>query len=131
MSLKLNDYECLVCGHVFETMAYDDATVYCRKCGSYTKRLISVPGVNTANQDAEWIRSVREVVDKDGGPHCREFLKNPTRENLHTWMKVEGVRHFEQGEPIKPPPVDMERLTREVVMRDRERNRLEVRSDAV
>ena len=130
---KLNDYECKLCGFVFEAMTFGDELnpegndiIYCKRCGGYTKRLISVPGVNTYNQDAPWIRSVREVVDKDGGPHCQEFLKHPTRDNLNNWMKVEGVRHFEKGEPIKPTPTDTSKIEKEVWEKHRKRHRIEV-----
>jgi len=127
MSLKLYDYECKLCEYIFEALADENTIVYCKKCGGYTKRIISAPGGTNANQDADWIRSVREVVDKDGGPHCQEFLKWPTRGNLEKWMKVEGIRHFEKGEAVRPPPVDTRRVEKEVWEKHQARNRLEVR----
>jgi len=128
MSLKMYDYKCESCGYVFEELGEDNAIVYCKKCRCYTKRILGVPGGTNANQDAEWIRSVREVVDKEGGAHCQEFLKNPTRGNYNKWKKVEGVRDFEQGEkPRKPDPVDVAAITKDVWRRDQERNRITVR----
>ncbi len=123
----LYDYQCKGCEYVFEKFVPENTTVYCPKCGFYTKRILGVPGGTNANQDAKWIRSVREVVDKDGGPHCQEFLKRPTRENYENWKKVEGIRDFEQGEkPGKPPPVDMEKIEREVWEKHQKRHRIEV-----
>ena len=36
------------------------------------------------NQDADWIKSVVDVVDKDDkSPHVQEFIRNPTRDNMN------------------------------------------------
>lgn len=52
-----------------------------------------------ANEDAPWIRSVLEVVDKDSTkPHVVAFRENPTRTNYNLWMKGEGLRPLENGE---------------------------------
>ena len=96
--MPLYDYECLSCKTVFEKLAGVNETVYCPNCDFESKRLISVPGVNCSNDDAEWIRSVTEVVDKEGGPAAQQFLKNPTRTNYKAWMRAEGLRHWEKGE---------------------------------
>lgn len=96
------DYECQQCGYIWESMAaVDEEVIPCvnPRCGGTAKRLIGVSCVHTANQDSAWIRSVREVVEKDSGKrHCEEFLKNPTRKNYQTWMKKENLRHRELGE---------------------------------
>jgi hypothetical protein len=99
------------CGLVFETIANIDEQVDCLRCGFSAKRLIAASGVNTANQDADWIRSVLDVVDKDSSkPETREFLKRPTRDNMHNWMRAEGVRHYEKGERKRPPEMDMSKV---------------------
>jgi hypothetical protein len=41
-------------------------------------------------------------------------------------MKVEGVRHYEQGESIKPSPVDTRKIEKEVWEKYQERNRIEI-----
>ena len=122
----LYDYECKLCGHIFEKLSTENSIVYCEMCEGYTKRLISAPGGTNANQDADWIRSVCEVVDKNGGAHCQEFLKRPTRDNLNKWMKKEGIRHFEQGEPIRHAPVNTRGIEREVLEKARKRDRIEI-----
>lgn len=124
--MPVYDWECLKCGTVFEAIRQVDETADCPNCGGETKRLISVPGVNCHNEDADWIRSVTEVVDKEGGRAAQEFLKNPTRTNYHNWMREEGIRPFEKGESIKPAPVDTSRIEREVIERHRQRNRIEI-----
>jgi len=126
--MPIYDVECPGCGWAGEVIANVNDMIDCPLCGATAKRIISVSGVNTFNEDAEWIRSVREVVDKEGGPHCQEFLTHPTRENLHTWMQVEGVRHMDPGErPSRPPPVDMDRITKDMMSRRQARERIEVR----
>ena len=122
----LYDYKCKGCDYVFESLVPENTIIYCPKCGFNTTRLISVPGGTNANQDAKWIRSVLEVVDKDGSRAAQEFHKRPTRDNLKTWMKEDGVRHFEQGEPIKPDPVDTSKIDKEVWEKYQKRHRIEV-----
>ena len=125
--MPLYEMKCLFCGYEFETIANIGQIVNCPECDFQCKRLISIHGMNLAKQDAEWIRSVREVVDKEGGPAAQEFLKRPTRDNLHAWMKAEGVRHMEPGEkPRKPDPPNMDRIQKEVWEKHQKRNRLEV-----
>lgn len=124
----LNDFLCTSCGHVeeqFETKR----TIKCSKCGKDSKKLISVSGVNTFTQDARWIRSIREVVEKGSGKqHCEEFLKDPTRKNYQNWMKGEGLRHLEPGEKaVKPDEAaDHRRITKEVYDKHRKRCALEI-----
>jgi putative FmdB family regulatory protein len=127
--MPLYDYECEdgSCCALFETLAGIDEHVECPYCGFSAKRLISVSGVNVANQDAEWIRSVTEVVDKDSNkPATREFLKEPTRKNYHAWMKSEGIRPYEPGERKTPPKQDMEKVYRDVWHKYKERERMSI-----
>jgi putative FmdB family regulatory protein len=111
------------CGALFEILAAADEQVTCPYCGFSCKRLISASGVNTANQDADWIRSVTEVVDKESSkPEAREFLRHPTRDNMHNWMKAEGIRHYESGESLRPPKRDMSKINDHVMREYQERN---------
>ena len=100
MSLKLWDFECPKCGSVFEDIV--EMGVYKTRClvcmDADADRIFTPSGCHTGNQDADWIRSVVDVVDKDDkSPHVQEFIRNPTRDNLNTWMKKEGLRHAEIG----------------------------------
>ena len=127
----LVDFECPECGFVFEEITDSSVVKFlCPNCGCQdAKRIISVGDVYTANEDTAWLRTVREVVDKDPNkPHCQEFLKNPTRTNYKRWMQGEGIRPLETGEPMKPPPVDISNLQKEVFKNYRKRNRIEVRT---
>jgi putative FmdB family regulatory protein len=125
------DYQCSECEHTHEAIAmYDEIERNCTKCGQKAKRIISLSGVNTANDDAPWIRSVLDVVDKESkAPHVAEFVKNPTRANYKRWMKGEGLRHCEPGEEHRrPQEPDTSGLDKQLWERHRERNKLHVRT---
>lgn len=98
--MPIYDYKCDSCGHEFEAIAkIDERVTQCPVCGVETNhRLCTCTGGNASNEDVPWIRTVREVVDKEGGAHCQEFLKDPTRSNFKNWQKKEGVRFLEPGE---------------------------------
>lgn len=128
MSLIVHDFECEACSLIEERIV-DRGTehVECSKCGNLARKIISSSQVNAANQDAPWIRTILEVVDKDSPkPHVREFLKNPTRDNYKRWMKGEGLRHLEDGEARKPKPPDVRKVMHEVLSRAQERRRIEL-----
>ena len=84
-----------------------------------------VPGPNLANESPDWIKSIREVVEKGSDkPHCQEFLKNPTRDNYKKWMKGEGLRHLEAGEkPGRPTPSPNTATTTDMLMKHRQEKR--------
>lgn len=117
------------CGKTFEAiMPMDRETAVCPECGEQAKRIISCSGQNCANEDAEWIRSVLEVVDKDSNaPHVKRFLKEPTRSNYKAWMRGEGIRPLEPGEERRRPSRIDDRMMTDKIMRMRqERRRLEI-----
>lgn len=132
--MPLYDFEC-PSKHVTERVAHaKQKKIRCPKCGKTARRIISASGQYLGNQDASWLKSVLDVVDRENpAPHVQAFVKNPTRSNYKAWMKGEGIRpmdHTEGGAPPrahKPEPVDMSRVHREVMERFRERNRVEVR----
>lgn len=128
--MPLYDYCCYQCDHTWEVIEAKDNNhvLDCPKCGYGGRRIISIHGANCANEDADWIKSVTEVVPKDSNiPAEREFLRNPTRSNMKEWMKVRGLRHMESGEkPRRPTSLDDHRITRQLMERHMERNRLEV-----
>lgn len=104
----------------------------CESCHCKARRIISFGKVYTSNEDAAWIRSVLEVVDKKGKePETKAFLKNPNRSNMKAWMKARGLRHMEPGEEnVKmPDPIEAGRERRLKYMweQHQKRNRLEVR----
>jgi len=127
--LIIRDFECYNCGHVHEEIVDSEKEyVLCPKCASTSRKIISVGSVYTANEDAEWLRSVTEVVDKDGGPASQTFLRNPTRTNYRRWMKENNLRPFEPGEkPKKPERPPESQIRREVMEKYRKRNSLEIR----
>jgi hypothetical protein len=92
--------------------------------------------VHTTNEDAAWIRTVTDVVDKTD-KSCRvsqEFLKSPTRTNLKRFMDAKGLRHLENQHGGPPPAFDRskqevptEKIEKAVWEQHRKRNTLHVR----
>jgi putative FmdB family regulatory protein len=97
--VPIYDYVCDNCSLEEEHIEpIDREQIPCGHCNGTMHRIFS-PGGSAFNQDAAWIRSVLEVVAKDSTkPATREFVKNPTRENMQRWMRSEGIRHLENGE---------------------------------
>lgn len=131
----LCDYECRS-GHITEHYVHHkQKKIDCPVCKKSAKRIISVNGQYTANQDAPWLKSVLDVVDKTStAPHVKEFLKHPTRENYKNWMKGENIKpmdynvHGSAPQFRKPPEPDVRALGDRIYQRHRERNAIEVRS---
>ena len=132
----LVDFECQnkKCGHITEELCdAERQEITCPKCRKKAKRIISVGHMFVDDENAPWIRSVLDVVDKDSTkPHVQEFMRNPTRENYKKWMKGEGIRpldHNEHGAPpvFRKPEVDLSGVHKEVFRKFQERHRLEVR----
>ena len=131
--MPIYDNECGKCGKVFEVIAgYEDEQRVCPECGGVSKRIIAAGGVNCANQDTSWLRSVVAITDPESTvPHVKEFRENPTRKNWRAWMKGEGIRPLENGEnhvPYEKRTADDrgEIRTREMFERHRARTRLQV-----
>ena len=118
------DYKCKYCDYIVEQIQhYSVREVECPVCGNQAERIISVSKVNTSNDDASWIRSVVEVVDKDSKePHVVEFRRNPTRANYKRWMKLEGLRPLENNERRGTKEGDnyIKKIT-DIIMRERQR----------
>lgn len=99
-------WECSECHKEFDVIcpiSKRNKAMLCPECECISHRVVSVGGGYTANEDAPWLKTVIEVVDKDSkAPHVVEFRKNPTRANYKRWMKGEGLRHLEPGESMRP-----------------------------
>ena len=101
------------------------------QCGLRAKRIISASGHFVADENAPWIKSVLDVVDKDSKKaHVQEFIKNPNRENYHKWMRGEGLRPVDQTEHGGPPSYkkeggpDLDKVTRQIMAERAKRNRI-------
>ena len=103
--MPVYDFECKSCGIVTESIqTINKKSIKCPFCGKRAARIISCNGIYTGNDDAGWLKSVRDVVEKNSGkPHAEEFLKNPTRTNLKNWMAKENLRNLEPGEGDRDP----------------------------
>lgn len=129
--MPLYDYECQSCGHIRESIQpVAVGVIACEKCGCHANRIISCSGVNCANEDAGWIRSVTDILPKgeDATAADRRFAANPTRSNYKAWMESRGLRPLEPGErTIKPnPDREMAKIHREVWERHRKRKAIEI-----
>ena len=110
----IHDYECQDCGLVYEAFIKDSNNIPkslpCPKCDGYSVRIVSMS--QTSPVDAPWLHDTLAVVDKHPDkPHCQEFLKHPTRANYQAWMKGEGIRPLEPGEPTKPKDNKKKRMS--------------------
>lgn len=131
--MPIYDYECHKCEHRFEVIEPSRCTFDrpCPACGDWARRIISAGRCFTGNQDADWVRSVTEVVAKgaDADRHDRRFLSSgKTKTDLRAWMKAKGLRHLEPGEPLKPKPPDMSHAADGIMRMRQERRRIEIRS---
>jgi len=135
MNLIVADFECKS-HHVSEHYVHHkQKRVVCPVCRKPAQRIISVNGQYTANQDAPWLKSVLDVVDKTSTkPHVQEFMRNPTRANYKAWMKGEGIKpmdHTVHGSaPVfeRPPDIDLKALGDRLARRHYDRKGIEVRS---
>jgi len=128
--VPLYDYACDHCDTVREMsfrISEKPTGVLCPGCNG---ELRQVPAIGCIQGDeAEWIKSVTDIVDREGGRHCQEFIQSPTRSNWRNWMKGEGVRPIEEGEkPAKPKKVNRRALAEKVYQNHRKHKTIEVRT---
>lgn len=100
----IHDYQCENCKAITEHYVSADNIPDHTLCPSCNFKAVKIfrPS-QTSPVDASWIGSVLEVVDKDSdAPHCKEFLKHPSRANYTAWMKGENLRPLEHGERVVP-----------------------------
>jgi hypothetical protein len=103
----------------------------CPSCGGRAPRIISAGKCFTGNNDAAWVRTVRDVVAKGGDADIndRKFLSSGmTKQDLRAWMKAKGIRHLERGEPLKPKPPDMSNAADGIMKMRQQRRRIDIRT---
>lgn len=125
--MPIHDYKCTYCGHESEEIVkWDEYKIPCMMCGGSAKREYkSFNGIK--KEDPNWLGETLEVVNKDGGAHCQEFLKHPTRRNYDSWLKGEGLRPLERGESTKLKKRDTSSLRKRVTDKFKKDNVLTVR----
>ena len=131
--MPLYDFRCDACGLVFERFAsYEDRENECPECGRSCERILSL-GKHTYREDAAWIESVLDVVDKeDSGLATKRFLEHPTRSNMSAWMKEKGLRHMADGEfknvdRERAEEIHHQNMTRTLLHQKRERETIDVK----
>lgn len=130
----IKDFRCKSCNSIDEYYVESDCNkVECRKCGNDAGWYPSISGA--FKEDATWIRSVLDVVDKESKKsHVKEFLQYPTRQNYRRWMKGERIRPVEGESDMRKPFVSRKegefakhRLIDELCKKRMERRSIEVR----
>lgn len=131
--MPLYDYQCTECGEIQERYCglINDRpeSLNCPQCTGVSKRIISASGVNCSNDDASWVRTVVDVVNKkSNNPATQEFIKNPTRANLKNHLSANGLRHVEPGERFGKvsPSFDIAKHVEKVVQYRRDKNCIRV-----
>ena len=133
--MPLYDYACQQCDRMDEDYAqHDDMRPKPCQCGGAMVRCVSWGGMNVFREEAPWVETCKDVIPKDTkDPTARQFLAEPTRTNLHKWMKANQLRHLEVGEQHanramqREREADFERSSVENAMRRlQERRRIEV-----
>lgn len=133
----LADFQCKACGvheRIVDSGMWHDK---CPTCGRKTKRIMSVSGVYTGNQDGSYAKeSAAALLDMDAAkrspdPLERELAANPNREHLRKYMRAKSLRHAENegGAPPtyrKPPGRDLRDIADLLWRRHQGRQRIEV-----
>ncbi len=118
-------------GHEFEVVCpIQDRNLQTCDCGAKSRVVPATGLVNCANEDTPWIRTIREVVDKESSdPYDRAMLQaGATRSDYRKWLKAKGIRHLEPGEErAKREAIDPVRHADKIMELRRERNRIEIR----
>jgi len=111
---SMHDYHCNYCNNTFEDyVEWDQYKVVCPTCGETAVRVyVNFKGIK--NTSPTWMKDTLKVVDKEGGPHCQEFLKHQNRDTYNNWMKGEGLRPIEQGEKLAKPVIDTSGIRKKV-----------------
>lgn len=122
-------FRCETCNREIEhvcRMAERPNRIACMVCGGVMTQVPSLPAV--MGDEAAWLKSVTEVVNKDGGEHCQRFLRDPNRANYKAWMKGENLRPMEPGEQTwkRPPKRDRRKVVDEVMKKRQQRNAIAV-----
>jgi putative FmdB family regulatory protein len=134
--MPIYDYQCSNpgCNEITESVQpIDTIAIECPKCHYAASKVFSPMGTVRFADDAAWLKTVIEVVDKDSkAPHVVEFLRNPTRTNYKAWMKGEKIAPIERGEkPYRPTEKEQKEASDKrahVLMRNlMQRRRIEVR----
>lgn len=125
--MPLHDHSCPDCHTIFEALVkWDERKCSCPDCGKMVPRsYLSFNGIK--KEDPNWLNDTLEVVNKDGGTHCQEFLKHPTRRTYNSWLKGEGLRPLERGESTKLKNRDTSGLRKRVMDRFKKDNVIKVR----
>lgn len=111
------DMECNECQLQYEVVAGpDDKEGICPLCDATARRIyLTIGSIRTSDDGGNHYKEILEIVDKDGGQHCQDFLKNPNRGTYEAWTKGAGVRPLERGEELITPKKQRDRTKAKMV----------------
>jgi putative FmdB family regulatory protein len=103
--MPMYDMQCRSCKIVYEVFTTpDDKLGLCPECGAVSDRVyLTIGMIRTSDDGGNHYSEMLEVVDKEGGKHCQDFLRHPNRGSYENWKKTEGIRHIEPGEKLIKP----------------------------
>ena len=122
-------YRCEECGEELDHACKMDSRPAFIVCAVCDAKMIQAPALGAIlGDEATWLKSVTEVVNRDGGPHCQRFLKDPSRSNYRAWMKGENLRPMEPGESTwkRPPKRDRRKVVNEVMKMRQQRKAITI-----
>ena len=129
--MPLYDVQCNSCGFTEEVIApINQDDFVCSRCGKHAHKIITLSETHSFDDNAPWIRSVLDVVEKGSGKqHCEEFLRNPTRQNYKAWMKGEGIHPMEKHHGSfrsnrETPKTDIKPVVKVLAEKRAQRNRI-------
>ncbi len=128
--MPIFSYRCSSCNYDFDSFCTSHTErspiLPCPRCGEEAKYIISVGKVDVSSECPQWLKGSAEMADPEGGPHCTEFIRDPTRQNYKNWLEKSGLRHMEPGERPQKPKVDTSNLRKEMKESHRKRMRIEL-----
>ncbi len=127
--MPLYIFSCPICGLEDERIVdYDTKIMPCEFCQGESYQQFSFGQSFEVRDDAPWIRSVLEVVDKESHDVVdRQFIDTPDRRNYQRWMKHHKLVPFENERDFpKRQPENIEAMTHELLKMKAARERIEI-----
>jgi len=127
--MPIYNFSCAICGMEEERIAdFDTEIMPCEFCCGESYKQFSFGQSFEVREDAPWIRTVLDVVDKEScDPTDRRFISEPNRGNYHAWMRHHNLRPFENSRDFpKKQDIDIESVAHDLLKMKSARERIEL-----
>ena len=127
--MPLYNFSCPVCGREEERIVdYDTKIMPCEFCCGESYQQFSFGQRFEVREDAPWIKTVIEVVDKESAdPVDRRFIAEPNRGNYHAWMRHHKLRPFENERDFgRKQDINIDSIAHDLVIAKKHRERIEI-----